>query len=221
MLGFGQAPVAVNVSYGQWKGGGQRLPPFFFKRSSTEQSYVHHAAQFGPVEKPEARVFVDRASDRRGHHPDHRRDRHSEPASRQNSRESGGGVSNIRTITSATIVYSSTYDNGLPPTLASLGGIGVASCNGAILLDDTLTTPPYHKSGYAFDYQPQGAPLASTPPGCAAPGFNEFLTTSVPVVVGQTGQSSYCSDEPGVIRINTSGIKAASLAACEALPPLQ
>jgi len=131
------------------------------------------------------------------------------------------GVSNIRTITSATIVYSSTYDNGLPPNLASLGGIGVASCNGAILLDDTLTTPPYHKSGYAFDYQPQGAPLSSTPPGCAAPGFNEFLTTSVPVVVGQTGQSSYCSDEPGVIRIDTSGLKAASLAACEALPPLQ
>jgi type IV pilus assembly protein PilA len=131
------------------------------------------------------------------------------------------GVSNIRTITSATIVYSSTYNNGLPPSLTALGGVAPANCNGAILLDDTLTTPPYHKSGYIYDYQPQGAPIMNPPPSCAAPGYNEFLTTSVPVTVGTTGQSSYCSDEPGVIRIDTFGGKAASLAACEALPPLQ
>ena len=58
------------------------------------------------------------------------------------------GVSNIRTITSAAIVYSSTYSDGYPPDLVTLGGAGVANCNGAILLDDTLTTPPFHKSGY-------------------------------------------------------------------------
>ena len=131
------------------------------------------------------------------------------------------GVSNIRTITSAAIVYSSTYNNGLPPSLTALGGVGAANCNGAILLDDTLTTPPFHKSGYALDYQPQGAPITNPPPSCAAAGFNEFVTTAVPVVVGTTGQSSYCSDEPGVIRIDTFGSKAATLAACEALPPLQ
>src|SRR5579862_646361 len=77
------------------------------------------------------------------------------------------GVSNIRTITSAAIVYSSTYNNALPPSLPTLGGIGVANCNGAILLDDTLTTPPYHKSGYIFDYQPQGAPITNQPAACA------------------------------------------------------
>jgi type IV pilus assembly protein PilA len=131
------------------------------------------------------------------------------------------GVSNIRTVTSAAIVYSSTYYNGLPPSLAAMGGIGVANCNGAILLDETLTTPPSHKSGYVYDYQPQGAPITNPPPSCAAPGFNEFLTTAVPIVVGQTGQSSYCSDEPGVIRIDTSGAKPASVGACQALPPLQ
>jgi len=130
-------------------------------------------------------------------------------------------VSNIRTITSAAIVYSSTYQNGLPPSLVSLGGVGVANCNGAILLDETLTTPPYHKSGYIYDYQPQGAPIPNPPASCGTAGFNEFLTTSVPVVVGQTGQSSYCSNEPGVIRIDTLGAKAASVVACEALPPLQ
>ena len=131
------------------------------------------------------------------------------------------GVSNIRTITSAAIVYSSTYNNGLPPSLTALGGVAPANCNGSILLDDTLTTPPNHKSGYIYDYQPQGPPIATPPPACAAPGFSEFLTTSVPIVVGQTGQSSYCSDEPGVIRIDTFGAKAASVAACQALPPLQ
>ncbi len=131
------------------------------------------------------------------------------------------GVSNIRTITSAAIVYSSTYNNGLPPSLTALGGVAPANCNGAILLDDTLTTPPYHKSGYVFDYQPQGAPITNQPAACAAPGFYEFLTTSVPVVIGQTGQASYCSDEPGVIRFDISGNKAGSLAACQALPPLQ
>jgi prepilin-type N-terminal cleavage/methylation domain-containing protein len=131
------------------------------------------------------------------------------------------GVSNIRTITSATIVYSSTYNNGLPPGLTALGGVGAANCNGAILLDDTLTTPPYHKSGYIYDYQPQGPPITNQPPSCAAPGFNEFLATAVPVVVGTTGQESYCSDEPGVIRFDVSGAKAGSVAACQALPPLQ
>ena len=130
-------------------------------------------------------------------------------------------ASTIRTINSATIMYSSTYNNGLPPSLATLGGVGAASCNGALLLDAILTTPPYHKSGYAYDYQPQGGPITNPPPSCGLPGFNEYLATAVPVVVGTTGQSSYCSDEPGVIRIDATGVKAASLAASQALPPLQ
>jgi type IV pilus assembly protein PilA len=131
------------------------------------------------------------------------------------------GASTIRTINSATIVYSSTYNNGLPPSLAAMGGAGVANCNAAGLLDNILTTPPYHKSGYVYDYQPQGPPITNPPAACAAPGFNEYLATAVPVVVGNTGQESYCSDEPGVIRVDILGVQAASIAACEALPPLQ
>ena len=131
------------------------------------------------------------------------------------------GASTIRTINSATIVYSSTYNNGLPPSLAAMGGVGVANCNGAGLLDNILTVAPFHKGGYAYDYQPQGPPIPNPPPACATPGFNEYLTTAVPVVVGNTGQESYCSDEPGVIRFDISGAKAGSVAACEALPPLQ
>jgi len=131
------------------------------------------------------------------------------------------GVSNIRTVTSASIVYSSTYGNGFPPNLATLGGAGVANCDGAILLDETLTVPPYQKSGYQLDYQPQGAANTNSPQSCATPGFSAYLTTAVPMVPGSTGQTSYCSEEPGVIHYDVSGAKAATPAACVALPILQ
>jgi type IV pilus assembly protein PilA len=131
------------------------------------------------------------------------------------------GLSNLRTITSAAITYSSTYNNGYPPSLATLGGAGLATCNGAILLDNTITIPPFQKSGYQLGYQPQGAPISNPPAACGTAGFNAYLTTSVPVVVGQTGQTSYCSNEPGVIHYDVSGAKAPTPAACIALPTLQ
>jgi type IV pilus assembly protein PilA len=131
------------------------------------------------------------------------------------------GLSNLRTITSASIIYWSTYGNGYPPDLVTFGGIGAPNCNGAMLLDETLTVPPFQKSGYQLDYKPQGAPILNSPAGCGAPGFNGYLVTSVPVTVGSTGQTSYCSDEPGVIHLDTSGTKAASPAACVALALLQ
>jgi type IV pilus assembly protein PilA len=131
------------------------------------------------------------------------------------------GLSNLRTVTSASITYWSTYGNGYPPNLTTLGGLGVANCNGALLLDETLTVPPYRKSGYELDYQPQGAPIPNPPAACGAPGFLEYLTTAVPVTVGFTGQTSYCSNEPGVIHFDTAGTKAASPALCAALPTLQ
>ena len=131
------------------------------------------------------------------------------------------GLSNLRAVTSASITYWSTYGDGYPPDLPTLGGIGVANCNGAILLDETLTVPPFRKSGYALDYQPQGPPVTSVPPSCATAGFSEYLTTAVPVAQGSTGITSYCSNEPGVIHFDTTGAKAASQAACAALATLQ
>ena len=131
------------------------------------------------------------------------------------------GLSNLRAITSASITYWSTYGNGYPPSLTTLGGLGVANCDGAILLDETLTVPPYRKSGYEMDYEPQGAPITNSPAACGAPGFLEYLTTAVPVSVGSTGQTSYCSNEPGVIHFDTSGTKPASQTLCAGLPTLQ
>jgi prepilin-type N-terminal cleavage/methylation domain-containing protein len=131
------------------------------------------------------------------------------------------GLSNLRAVTSASITYWSTYGDGYPPSLATLGGLGVADCDGAILLDETLTVAPHRKSGYELDYQPQGAPITNPPAACGAPGFSEYITTAVPVVVGSTGQTSYCSNEPGVIHFDVTGLKPAAPAACAALPTLQ
>lgn len=131
-------------------------------------------------------------------------------------------VSGVRTITSAAVVYSSTYSNYYPPSLATLGGPPGAAptCNAAILVDEVIATPPHLKSGYVYDYQPQGAPIKSAPPGCA-PGSLGYLASATPQVVGQTGQVSYCSNEPGVIRYDVTGVKPASQAACNALSVLQ
>jgi type IV pilus assembly protein PilA len=131
-------------------------------------------------------------------------------------------VENVRTISSASITYSSTYTNGFPPTLDSLGGVGTtASCDFANLVEETLTTPPYQKSGYQYSYAGQNGNILNPPSACGTPGFNGFFITAVPLTVGQTGQTSYCSDTPGEIHFDATGGGIASLAACDALPLLQ
>lgn len=129
-------------------------------------------------------------------------------------------ASTVRTVTSAAVVYSTTWSNGLPPNFATLGGAGLAAnCNFADLLDPTIANAPNTKSGYVYTYTGVGAPVP-TGPGCAAPGFNEYLVTAAPVAFGLTGTRSFCSDEPGVIHFDVTGAPAASVAACVALPTL-
>jgi type IV pilus assembly protein PilA len=131
-------------------------------------------------------------------------------------------VENLRTITSASITYSSTYQNGFPPTLDTLGGVGtVASCNAALLVDETIATPPYQKSGYSFVYTGQVGNISPAPAGCGTAGFIGYFVTATPLVVGSTGQSSYCSYTPGVIHYDATGSNIANPTACDALPLLQ
>ena len=128
----------------------------------------------------------------------------------------------VRTITTASMTYNSTYGNGFPPTLATLGGppAGPATCNQAVLLDEIITTAPNMKSGFTFAFTPVGAPV--TPPaGCGVPGTDAYLVTATPVTENLTGIRSFCSDEPGTIHYDTTGTTAATQAACEALPALQ
>ena len=128
-------------------------------------------------------------------------------------------VENLRTITTASVVYSSTWGNGYPPTLDSLGGVGAGStCDFANLIDPVIATAPYLKSGYLFGYTGQSG-LAPLGGGCTAPGFQGYMATAIPQSA-YSGTRSFCSSEPGVIHFDTTGAAAASEVACNALPVL-
>ena len=109
-------------------------------------------------------------------------------------------VGSVRTLTTASVTYSSTYGTGFPPSLVALGGVPPATCTNADLIDSNLAGG--QKSGYNFAYT--GAnPYANPPPGCT--GFNTFLITAVPVTIGTTGQRSFCTDQSGVVRFDPTG----------------
>lgn len=131
-------------------------------------------------------------------------------------------VENLRTITTASVVYNSTWNNGYPPTLDTLGGLSSnpATCNQAILVDPIITTPPYQKTGYTMGYSGQDGLFTPTPAACAAQGFLGYLVTAVPISTGVTGQRSFCSTEPAIIHFDITGSAIASETACNALPPL-
>lgn len=128
-------------------------------------------------------------------------------------------VANVRSLTTASLLYNTTYKNGYPPTLASLGGGAIPTCDTASLIDPIIATAPSEKSGFTFEYTPQGAAGAPAP-GCSAPGFDGYLVVAVPVSPGITGTRSFCSDTPGIIRYDPAGHVPATTAACDALAPL-
>jgi len=130
-------------------------------------------------------------------------------------------VAILRTIGTASVVYNSTFNNGYPPSFATLGGtVSPGTCDGALLISNTLANPPRQHSGYGFTYAGVGgnAPLGV---GCGAPGFNGYLAYAVPLYAGTTGERSFCSDTPGVIHVDVSGQAPADENACDALAVLQ
>lgn len=128
-------------------------------------------------------------------------------------------ASNVRTITTGAVIYNTTWGNGYPPLLSTMGGAGlVATCNQAILIDSILASG--QKTGYTYTYTGQG-PNVIPPAGCAPPGYEAYLVTATPLSPGVTGQRSFCSTTPGVIHYNTTGAPIGSPAACDALLALQ
>jgi prepilin-type N-terminal cleavage/methylation domain-containing protein len=128
----------------------------------------------------------------------------------------------LRTITTASVTYNSTWGNGFPPSLAAIGGVpsAVPTCDAAGLVDPTITAAPNQKSGFTFGYSPVGASV--TPPaGCTVAGANAYIVTATPIIEGVTGIRSFCGDEPGAIHFDTTGNTAGSSNACDALPQLQ
>lgn len=129
----------------------------------------------------------------------------------------------LRTITTASVVYSSTWGNGFPPSFAAMGGpsTSAATCDAAILVDQVISTTPNEQSGYIFAYTGQDGNISVPPSNCGAPGFNGYYATATPITVGATGTRSFCSDTPGVIHFDVSGNTIGSAATCDALPGLQ
>jgi type IV pilus assembly protein PilA len=130
-------------------------------------------------------------------------------------------ASNIRTVTTASLIYNTTWGNGYPPAMANLSGVGGnATCDLANLVDPIISTAPYTKSGYVYGYSGQSGNVAAAPPGCGSPGFNGYLVTATPLN-SSSGVRSFCSDEPATIHVDVTGVTAASQLACESLPALQ
>jgi type IV pilus assembly protein PilA len=128
-------------------------------------------------------------------------------------------VGTMRTITTAEVTYSTTYGTGFG-TLASLGGAAAtcatatgATSAAACLVDASVAGGT--KSGYTIAI-PVPAALGTT----AAPN-NTFYATAVPASAGQTGTSTFCTDQSGVVRKDPTGGAIASAAACSGLNPLQ
>jgi len=139
------------------------------------------------------------------------------------------GVGSLRSISSATVVYSSTYANGFPPTLGVAGGPTGATtptCDQALLIDSILSggggsAVNSQKSGYTFNYFAI-TPILNKPVGCGSAGSNAFVINAIPVTPGRTGQRTFCTDESGIIRAdNTGAAIPTTTATCSALPSLQ
>ncbi|MGA7853610.1 MAG: prepilin-type N-terminal cleavage/methylation domain-containing protein [Candidatus Acidiferrales bacterium] len=133
-------------------------------------------------------------------------------------------VGALRTMTSAEETFSSTYSDGFTLTLNQLGGpAGSGSCANAGLIDEVLSTAPSQKSGYGFIYTPNGTPAltAGIPALCPGSGDTGFTISATPVTLGSTGTASYCVDETGVVRVNTSGTAIAGACSASGFPPLQ
>lgn len=104
-------------------------------------------------------------------------------------------VQSIRTINTAAITYSSTYQNvGFPTNLSALGGATpcTATSTNSCLLDSVLSSGT--KAGYKFVYAPDGL----------TPSVN-YTIAATPVSVGMSGQRQFCSDQVGVVRFEPSG----------------
>ena len=121
--------------------------------------------------------------------------------SRMAANESSAAAS-LRTIATANVTYSSTYNVGYAWDLGVLGpGPSTApTSDEADMLDAVLGGPGVRvKSGYRFTYTPaNGSPTAASP----NPSFSVAAT---PVGPGSSGTSTFCVDQTNVVGRNTQG----------------
>jgi prepilin-type N-terminal cleavage/methylation domain-containing protein len=118
--------------------------------------------------------------------------------SRMAANESSAAAS-LRTIATANVTYSSTYNVGYAGALTALAPSTAPTSAAADLLDSVLSTATPVKSGYTFTYVPSNAaPTAASP----NPSFSVGAT---PVGPGSSGTSTFCTDQTNVVGRNTTG----------------
>ena len=120
-------------------------------------------------------------------------------------------VGSLRTLNTAEVTYSTTYNSGYSSTLADLGpgtgGTPTASFAG--LIDEVLsgigsaggtaaTANQSSKSGYTFVYSPAGTDTNGK--------IDFYSFTASPVSPGTTGTNYYYTDQSGVIRQNSTAV---------------
>jgi len=125
-------------------------------------------------------------------------------------------VGSLRTLNTAEVTYSTTYNTGFSSTLGDLGpaaaGQNTPTSSYAGLVDEVLsgigtagtnnTVLTSSKSGYTFVYSP-----AATD----ATGKVDYYTiTASPISVGTTGTNFYFTDQSGVIRQNSTQMAGSS-----------
>jgi len=111
-------------------------------------------------------------------------------------------VGSLRTLNTAEITYSSTYNIGFPSSMAYLAPPAAGAnptSTAAGLIDSVLASGS--KSGYSFTYTP-GNPDSSG-------RINQYTYTAIPITTS-TGTNYYFTDESGVIRQNSTTIASAT-----------
>lgn len=107
----------------------------------------------------------------------------------------GSAVQNLRSITTAENLYSSTYEMDYTPDLPTLSGTtGSPDPTHAELIDEVLASGT--KSGYSFGY----TAVATDALG----HVTEFAVNANPLVPGSTGTRYFYTDQTCVIRWNAS-----------------
>lgn len=106
----------------------------------------------------------------------------------------GAAVMDLRNITTAEVVYSTTYGIGYSPDLVSMGGSSaIVSQTSAQLIDTILAAGT--KSGFNFTY---------TPIATDALGHVQGYALNADPQAATTGQRHFYADQTGVIRENPS-----------------
>lgn len=116
-------------------------------------------------------------------------------------------VGSLRTINTALVTYASTYPaTGFPSSLGALASGN--TCSAAGLLDSTMASDSFIKSGYSFTYAlvGGGGSCGGTQPG------GDYTINADPQVQNKTGIRHFFTDSSAVIRQHPSATATATSA---------